>query len=95
MTDIIKKAYEQRNSRRAHALAAIKSTQSRLRPVSLKNEAQQALQNKAMTTAANLSKAAKRNRGKIITAALLATGSLLGAFLYKPLKKRLSEDRKN
>lgn len=94
MTELVKKAYEARNSRREYAVAAIKATQTRLKPASLKLEAQQLLKTKALTAADNISQAAKRNRFKILTASGIAAGALIGALLYKPIKKRLSEDRK-
>lgn len=94
MTEPVKKAYMARNSRREHAVATIKATQLRLKPANLKNEAQQALKTKALVVADNMSQAAKRNRFKILTASGIAAGAMVGAFLYKPIKKRLSENRK-
>lgn len=94
MTEPVKKAYEARNSRRGHAVATIKATQIRLKPANLKNEAQQAIKTKALAAADNVSQAAKRNRFKILAASGIAAGAMLGAVLYKPIKKRLSENRK-
>jgi hypothetical protein len=87
MTESVTKAYEARNSRREHAVTAIKATKLRLKPENLKNEAQQALKTKALSAIGNVSKAAKRNRFKILTASGIAAGAVVGAFLYKPIKK--------
>jgi hypothetical protein len=94
MIEPVKQAYQARNNRREHAVAAIKGTKLRLKPANLKNEAQQALKTKALNVADNVSQAAKRNRFKILTASGIAAGAMMGAFLYKPIKKQLSEDRK-
>lgn len=94
MKNTLEKAFVERNLRRTAAINTIKSTQSRLKPKNLKEEAVSAVKVKTKTAAHKARQIAKSNRPALMAAGGIAISTALGLFFYKPVKKWLSRDRK-
>ncbi len=94
MKKSLSNALVQRNHKRRAALTAITATRQRLKPANLKQEAKDNIAKKAKAAANTAKQSAYRHRFKLMAATGITLGAGAAALLYTPLKKRLSEDRK-